>query len=50
MKFYVVEHPDGFSVQDNPKGAGILIGNYSSLEIAQAVCDAANKVIKIITK
>ncbi len=51
MKFYIVEHPNKeYSVQDNPKGGGVLLEvpfNPESKYEAILVCSAANKTLKI---
>ena len=45
QKWYVITHPDGWSVQDRPNGVGILLLNktdYKSLDEVTLVCAAAN--------
>jgi len=49
LEFYVVEHPDGFSVQSKEGGGGLLLGaNPETRREAEIARDAANQALDIV--
>lgn len=53
MKFYVVVHPDGYTVQNKEGGCGDISITFEcdgTYEKAQEVCDCANQVSEYYDK